>query len=193
MAKANKTIYFVCVHPGACWFWDRMFNINKRLSLSMIIAFFLTMISQIYPICTEKFCYTIFAQLFTNPALLFKPFAYSLIYTPLILTFVLLFMILFAIFSIFSAIQKSGFVHEMIFPVLSILIIAYMALIISGTMSSLFLNAGLVECVNNDDCIRAGYIGETCTSVYRPVYTQYSPDMKPLEKCGCVANKCVGS
>ncbi|MDD5182354.1 MAG: hypothetical protein PHC66_04260 [Candidatus Nanoarchaeia archaeon] len=193
MAKANNTIYFVCVHPGACWFWDKIFNLNKRISLSIVLAFLLTMVSQTYPVCTEKFCYTIFAQFFTNPLLLLKPFAYSLIYLPALFTFALLFALLFAVFSVFSAVQKSGVVHEMFFPVVSLVIVAYMALAVSGAMSSLFLNAGLMECVNNDDCIRAGYIGETCTSVYRPVYTQYTPDMKPLEKCGCVENKCIGS
>jgi len=192
MASEKKTFYFEYVHPAAGWFWHNVLNTPKRAFFSMFIAFVLTLVSQIYPICTEKMCYTIFAQLLFMPSLLFKPFAFGLILSPALFIFMILTLVWFGIFSLFSMLQKTGFVHELLFPILSTLFFVYMAFLVSGTMGQLFLHTGLVECINSEDCIRAGYVGEVCTSVYRPVYTQYSPDLMPLTSCGCAENKCIG-
>jgi hypothetical protein len=193
MVEAKKTFYYICVHPIACWFDNIVFNTLKRVFVSMILAFILTMLSQVYPVCTENFCYSIFAQIFFNPAIFLKSFAYSLIIVPAFYTFGLLTFVWFGVLSAFSVIQKTGKINEMFLPVLSAIFFVYLAFLVSGTLGSLFLHTGLVECISNDDCIRAGYVGEVCTSVYHPVYTKYSPDLKPLEKCSCIANKCTGS
>lgn len=193
MVELKKTFYYRCVHPVACYFDNAIFNTHTRVLTSMLIAFFLTLISQVYPICTENFCYSIFAQIFFNPSLLLKPFAFNFILVPAFYTFGILTLVWFGVLSVFSVIQKTGKLNELFLPIISAIFFFYLAFLVSGTFGLLFMHTGLVECVSNDDCIRAGYVGEVCTSVYRPVYSQYSPDMKPLQKCSCVENKCVGS
>lgn len=193
MVELKKTFYYRCVHPAACYFDNVVFNTHTRVFASMLIAFVLTMISQVYPICTENFCYSIFAQIFFNPSLLLKPFAFNFILLPAFYTFGILTFVWFGVLSVFSVIQKTGKINELFLPILSAIFFVYLAFLVSGTFGSLFMSTGLMECVSNDDCLRAGYVGEVCTSAYRPVYTQYSPDLKPLQKCSCVENKCVGS
>lgn len=189
----KQSFYYNYVHPAAHWFWNNIAHLYERALFSMFVAFILTLVAKIYPICTDKFCYTIFAQIFFNLSLLVKPFAFNMILIPAFYTFAILTIVWFGIFTVCHAVQRSGVVHELVIPIIAALIFIYLAFVVSGTMGMFFLQTGLVECVNNEDCLRAGYVGEVCTSVYRPVYTEYSPDMAPLQKCSCIANKCVGS
>lgn len=188
-----QTIYFRCINPAACFFGEIVFNLHSRMMAAMIVSAILTLFSETYAICTSETCYSNFIIFLLNPSLLMKPFAFRFILVPAFFTFVALFIVWLALLTLFSWVQKTGKVHEMILPIVAVTIFGYMLFLVSGTIGPLFVHTGLVECIENTDCIKAGYVGEVCTSIYRPVYTEYKDGLKPVDTCSCIENKCIGT
>lgn len=191
--KEEKTLYHVCVHPVACWFDKLILLWPMRIWVAIVFGLILASVSAIYPICTQDTCYTVFAQLFLNPELFFRPIAPALIFAPFVITFTFFTLAWFVLLSITAWIEKKQWFHELIFPAVTAILFIYVFLLTSGTLGPFFLHTTLIDCTTDHDCIRAGYVGEVCTSVYKPAYTTYDPDLEPLTECVCRTGTCVGS
>ena len=193
LKKKEETLYHVCLHPVACWFDKVILLWQPRFWFSLLLAFILSLVSAITPICTQETCYTVFAQLFLEPTLFLKPIAPTLIFSPFLITFSFFALFWFALLSVFAWVEKKQLIHELVLPVITGILFVYIFMITSGLLGPFFLHTSLIECTSNNDCIRAGYVGEVCASVYKPVYTTYSSDLRPLTDCVCSAGNCVGS
>jgi glucan phosphoethanolaminetransferase (alkaline phosphatase superfamily) len=193
LKEEEQEIYNVCVHPLACHFDSWTFLWHKRIGTSLFFAVIMAFFSQMYPICTQSMCYRYFIQLVLAPSLWFKPFTLDLVVMPFMFTVAFFGVMWFVILTFFSWLQKRRWLPEVFLPSITILLLIYLVFMTSGSLTPLALELGAVDCVTSDDCIRAGYVGEVCTSVYKHAYTTYSTGIKPLEKCVCMNNRCIGS
>jgi hypothetical protein len=99
----------------------------------------------------------------------------------------------FVILSILVWFHKRKIFGEILMPIAAIAIFIYFLMATSGALTPFVIAVGNLDCVEDNQCIRAGYVGEVCSSIYKPVYTTYSPNLKPLSNCRCIENSCVGS
>ena len=83
--------------------------------------------------------------------------------------------------------------HDLVIPAIVVFMVLFILMTTTGALPRLLLETNAIECVTNDDCILAGYCGEVCVGAYQKVYTTFDPNCQPLEFCGCIENKCVGS
>jgi hypothetical protein len=192
-APQRHFVYYRYTHPFVREFEFWIADWHRRIVLSFILGFVLSVFSKMYPICTQQFCYQRFFELVFNPVLLTKPFVMSFVMPQFIVPLAIFAWSWFAILSIFGWIHHRKWLPETFMPVLSILLFVYLLMQTSGALTPFVITVGNLDCATNNDCIRAGYVGEVCTSVYKSVYTTYSIGMKPLTNCICLNNHCVGN
>jgi hypothetical protein len=125
--------------------------------------------------------------------LLFKPFSITTLHTPFVIAVVFFTILWIFILSVAHWVQKQKWFNRLIIPVIVVCIFIYFVLATSGMLRPAILESGAVECTVGSDCIRAGYCGEICASVYRPIYTTYSENCQPLTTCSCINYKCTGT
>lgn len=190
--KKRKVIPKYLPHPISFYFEKFTQDVQIRAFFSIALAIITALFSQIYPVCTQSRCYNVFIELLVRPELIIKPFSMNTILWPFITTVAFFTIFWFITTTIAIWIQRRRFFSDMIIPAIFIFLFIYIIIITSGVFQPIALEAG-VECITNEDCILAGYCGEVCNSIYRPVYTTESPICEPLNKCICLENKCIGS
>lgn len=191
--REKKEFYDFYTHPLTKEFEFWVADWHRKLVLSFLLGFLLAIFSRMYPICTQDICYKSIFELLFNPALLTKPFILTFVIPQFLVLLAFFSWALYISFSILAWVHKKKWFSESIMPLMSVLIFVYLFMLTSGALTPFVQTVGNLDCVTDNDCIRAGYVGEVCTSVYKPVYTTYLTGMKPLTNCECVKNVCVGS
>lgn len=180
-------------HPLAYYFERWTAKLRDRAIFAFVLSFIISIFSKVQPICIAEKCYRYYIELLTNPGLLLKPFSIYIIHQPFITTLAFFFIIWMVLLTAGHWVQKQRWINRLVIPILIFAIFIYFIFATSGMIRPFMLESGAAECTVPSDCVRAGYCGEVCASVYRPIYTTYSEDCHPLQSCGCLDYKCVGS